>query len=95
MFYLQLLIGSISSKKDWRVAKGLVPALKGVIQLTLYFYETLTEMHLMKFRDNTTVCGCTTKITLIHGVIKLNYGIRLEYCKDCVCDLLQILNLWM
>ena len=60
-----------------------------------------SEMDVMKFRDNTKVCGCTivcgctTKITLIHGVMKLNYGIRLEYCKDCVCDLLQILNLWM
>ena len=40
------------------------------------------KMDVMKFRDNTMVCGCTTKITLIHGVIKLNYGIRLEYCKD-------------
>ena len=41
------------------------------------------------------VCGCTTKRTLVYGVIKLNSGIRLEYCKDSVCDLLQILNLWM
>ena len=28
-------------------------------------------------------------------VIELDSGIRLEYCKGCVCDLLQILNLWM
>ena len=35
------------------------------------------------------------KRTLIYGVIKLDSGIRLEYCKGCVCDLLQILNLWM
>ena len=53
------------------------------------------EMDVMKLRDNTMVCGCTTKITLIHGVIKLSYGIRLEYCKDSACDLLQMLNLWM
>ena len=37
------------------------------------------EIEMMKFRDNTMVCGCTTKIILIHDVIKLNYGIRLEY----------------
>ena len=41
------------------------------------------------------VCGCTTKITLIFDVIKLNFGIKLEYCIDCLYDLLQILNLWM
>ena len=46
---------------------------------------------MMKFRDNTIVCGCTTKITLIHGVIKLNHGIKLDYCKDCVYDLLVML----
>ena len=51
------------------------------------------EMDVIKFRDNTM--PCTTKRTLIYGVIKLNSGIRLEYCRDCVCDLLQILNLWM
>ena len=57
------------------------------------------KMDVMKFRVNTIVCGCTTKMTLIHGVIKLNYGIRLEYfivktvyvtyCKfsACGCDL--------
>ena len=53
------------------------------------------EMDVINFRDNTMVCGCTTRITLIYGVIELNYGIWLEYCKDCVCDLLQILHLWM
>ena len=52
-------------------------------------------MDVINFRDNTMVCGCTTKITLIYGVIELNYGIWLEYCKDCVCDLLQILHLRM
>ena len=40
-------------------------------------------------------CGCITKITLIFGVVKLNFGIRLEYCIDCVRDLLQVRNLWM
>ena len=53
------------------------------------------EMDVIKFRDNTMVCGCITTITLIYGVVKLNFGIRLEYCIDCVCDLLQVLNLWM
>ena len=43
-------------------------------------------MNVIKFRDNTMVCGCTTKITLIYGVVKLNFGIRLEYCIDCACD---------
>ena len=41
------------------------------------------------------VCGCTTKITLTYGVVKLNFVIRLEYCIDCACDLLQVLNLSM
>ena len=40
-------------------------------------------MDVIKFKDNTMICGCTTKITLIHGVIKLNYRIRLEHCEDC------------
>ena len=52
-------------------------------------------MDVIKFSDNTMVCGCITKITLIYGVVKLNFGIRLEYCIDCVCDLLQVLNLCM
>ena len=41
------------------------------------------------------VFGYITTIALIYGVVKLNFGIRLEYCIDCVCDLLQVLNLWM
>ena len=53
------------------------------------------EMDVIKFRDNTMVFGYITTITLIYGVVKLNFGIRLEYCIDCVCDLLQVLNLWM
>ena len=53
------------------------------------------ETDVIKFRNNTIVCGCTTKITLIYGMIKLNFGITLEYGMDCVCDPLQILNLWM
>ena len=52
-------------------------------------------MDVIKFSDNTMVCGCITKITLIYGVVKLNFGIRLEYWTDSVCDLLQVLNLWM
>ena len=31
----------------------------------------------------------------LYGVIELDSGIRLGYCKGCVCDLLQILNLWI
>ena len=50
------------------------------------------EMDVIKFRNNTMVCGCTRKITLIYGVIKLNFGITLKYYIDCVCDLLQILT---
>ena len=53
------------------------------------------EMDVIKFRDNTMVCVCVTKINLIYGVVKLNFGIRLEYCIDCVCDLFKFLNLWM
>ena len=53
------------------------------------------EMDMIKFRDNTMVYGCITTITLIYGVVKLNFGIRLEYCIDCVCNLLEVLNLWM
>ena len=53
------------------------------------------EMNVIKFRDNTIVFGYITTIALIYGVVKLNFGIRLEYCIDCVCDLLQVLNLWM
>ena len=49
-------------------------------------------MYVMKFKNNTIICGCTKKITLIYGVIKLNYGIKLEYCKDCAYGLLQILG---
>ena len=53
------------------------------------------EMDVIKFRDNTMVFGYITTKTLIYSVVKLNFGIRLEYCIDCVCDLLQVLNLWM
>ena len=52
-------------------------------------------MDVMKFRDDTMVCVGTTKRTLIYGVIKLNSGIRLQYCRDCACDLLKILSLWI
>ena len=52
-------------------------------------------MDVIKFRDNAMVCRCITKITLIFDVVKLNCGIRLEYCIDCEYDLLQVLNLWM
>ena len=53
------------------------------------------EMNVKKFRYNTMLCGCITTITLIYGVVKLCFGIRLECCIDCVCDLLQVLNMWM
>ena len=39
-------------------------------------------MDVIKFRDDTMVCGGTTKGTLIYCVIKLDSGIRLEYCRD-------------
>ena len=52
-------------------------------------------MDVIKFSDNTMVCGYITIITLIYGAVKINFGIRLEYCIDCVCDLLQVLNLCM
>ena len=51
------------------------------------------EMDVIKFRDNTMICVCITKITLIYGVVKLHFGIRLEYCIDCVYDLFKFLNL--
>ena len=57
-----------------------------------YKWHTDDGMDETKFRNNTMACGCTTKIILIDGVIKLNFGIRMEYCIDCV---LQILSLWM
>ena len=47
-------------------------------------YYINIEMDVIKFSDNTMVCGCITKITLIYGVVKLNFGIRLEYCIDCM-----------
>ena len=43
MFYLHLLIGLISSIKYWRVAKKLVLLLKVVIQIKIYFFETLLK----------------------------------------------------
>ena len=43
------------------------------------FFSIQHEMDVIKFRNNIMVCGCTTKLTLIYGVIKLNYRIRLEY----------------
>ena len=39
----------------------------------------LSEMDVIKFRDNTMVC-----VTSICGAVKLNFGIRLEYFIDCV-----------
>ena len=42
MFYLYLLIGLISSKIYWRVAKHLVLVLKGVI--LFYFYDIFTKI---------------------------------------------------
>ena len=59
----------------------------------LYFYIVffswlVTEMDVIKFRNNTMVCGCNTKIILIYGVIKLNFGVTLEYCIESLCNLL-------
>ena len=50
MFYLHVLIGLISSKKYWRVAKFLVPVLEGVIQIKSYFYDILKEIQTKKER---------------------------------------------
>ena len=77
------------------VAVVVVAVVVVVVAVALVVKVVVVEMDVIKFKDNTMVCGCTTEITSIYGVIKLNYRIRLEYCKDCVCDLLQILNLWM
>ena len=52
MCYLHLLIGLISSKKYWRVAKHLVSLLKGTIQVKLYFQETLIEIQTKEERLN-------------------------------------------
>ena len=52
-------------------------------------------MNVIKLRDNTMVGGCILTIILIYGVVKLNFGITWEYYIDCVCDLLQVLNLWL
>ena len=45
MFYLHLIIiGLISSKKYWRIAKNWVPVLNDVIQVKFYFYEILIKI---------------------------------------------------
>ena len=44
LFYLCFFNGLISFKKYWRVAKNLVPVLKGVIQLKFYLYEIFTKI---------------------------------------------------
>ena len=44
MFYLHLLIGLISSKRYWRVAKTLVPVFKRVIQVKFCFYEIFMKI---------------------------------------------------
>ena len=48
MFYLHLLIGLISYNKYWRVEKKLVLLLKVVIQIKIYFYETLLKIQTKK-----------------------------------------------
>ena len=35
------------------------------------------------------VCGCNTKIILIYGVIKLNFGVTLEYCIESLCNIVN------
>ena len=52
MFHLHLLIVLISPKKYWRVAKHLVPVLKGVVQEKFYFYEILTKIQTIDERSN-------------------------------------------
>ena len=52
IFYLHLLIGLITSKIYWRIAKNLVPILKRVIQVKLYFFEIFTEMQTKEERMN-------------------------------------------
>ena len=41
MLYLHLLVGLITSKKYWILAKNLVPFLKRVIRVKFYLYEIL------------------------------------------------------
>ena len=52
MFYLDLLIGLISSKKYWSVAINSVPTLNGVNQEKLSFYEILSKIQTKKERLN-------------------------------------------
>ena len=52
IFYLHLLIGLITSKIYWRIAKNLVPILKRVIQVKLYFFEIFTKIQTKEERMN-------------------------------------------
>ena len=52
MCYLHLLIRLISSNKYQRLAKHLVPPLKGTIQVKLYFQETLIKIQTKEERLN-------------------------------------------
>ena len=52
MSYLRFLMGLISYKKNWGVAKNLVPVLKRVIQVKFYFFEILTKIHTIEERMN-------------------------------------------
>ena len=51
-FYLHLLIGLITSKIYWTIAKNLVAILKHVIQVKFYFFEILTKMQTKEERMN-------------------------------------------
>ena len=55
MFYLFWLIGLISSKKYWGVAKNLVLTLKGAIQIKFYFHEILTKIQVKAERFSKNV----------------------------------------
>ena len=49
----------------------------------------------MREKMQTRIATNTDNFLRSDGVVKLNFGIRLEYCIDCVCDLSQVINLWI
>ena len=52
MFYLHWLIGLISPRKYWRVAKDSATGLKGVIQVKFYLNIILTKIQTTEERLN-------------------------------------------
>ena len=50
MRFMYLLIGLISSKKQWRAAKKLVSVLKGLIKIKFSLYKILAKIPSKKER---------------------------------------------